>query len=109
MFTFPRSSREITVFKNPMLEEFIINTMGRNYPEQPLDFTSSLFAAIMMNTSDIIDGSVRREYENSVSIDRSSPDGLIKADRGLTSFITTIQLESPSALGIAFNGLDSHG
>lgn len=108
MFIFPRNPREATVFKNPLLEEFTINTMSRNYPKQPLNFTSSRLAAIMMNARDLIDGSVGREYEHTISIDRACPDGLIKPYRDLTSFFTTLNLERPSAMGVAFDGLDNH-
>lgn len=81
--------------------------MGRNYPEQPLDFTSSRCAAIMMNANDLIDGSDRRENDDSTSIERVSSIGLIKPDRDLTSLITTLKLERPSTKGVVFDGLYS--
>lgn len=78
------------VFKDPMIDEFTINTMGRNYLEHSLDFTSSRYDTIRMNANDTIIGSVRREYGDSISIDRADDHGFKKPDRDLTSFVTTI-------------------
>lgn len=83
--------------------------MGRNYPEQPLDITSSWLRTIMMKANDTIDGNVWREYGDSLSIDREGPDGFIKPDRYQISIKTTIQLKRPSVMQVVFDGVYNHG
>lgn len=108
MLSFPHSPHEVTVFKNLLLEELTINRMGRNCTEKSLNFTSSRFASIMMYVSVTINGSVKREYGDSINIDRAKENRLIKTYRDLTSFITTLQLEKPGVIWVTFDRVDSH-
>lgn len=106
---FPRSERQLTVSKNPMLTELSLTAMNRQLPAQPLDTSSERFAEIMLNSSDIEYGAPFKEYANSVTIPRANANGIMHHPCDLTSFLVTLKVERPSAMGMITDGLDSAG
>ena len=108
---FPRSQHESggTVSKNPMLQDLSLTVMNRKYPEMPLDTTSPRFAQMMLNASDSFHKTPNREYAQSISVYRYDESGKIIPEEDLTSFLVTLKVERPSAMGLICDGLDSQG
>ena len=105
---FPTTAHEAggTVFKNPMLTDLAITAMNRRYPEVGLDTCSPEFIHLMLNSSR---GTPRKEYANSLCYPRWKDDGEYGSDCDLTSFVATLKVERPSAMGLICDGLDSKG
>lgn len=106
---FPRTERQVTVSKNPMLTDLSLTAMNKPLPSQPLDTSSERFAEMMLNASDIEYGAPFKEYANSVTIPRANENGLLYHPCDLTSFLVTIKVERPSAMGMVNDGPDSNG
>ena len=109
VITFPRTQNQITVLKNPMLTDLSITVLNRKYPEMPLDTTSERFAQMMLTASDSFMMSPNREYVQSISSSRGNENGSLRPTEDLTSFVTTLKVERPSAMGMVCDGLNSHG
>ena len=109
IITFPRTQHEVTVLKNPMLQDLSLTVMNRKYPEMPLDTTTERFAQMMINASDSYLMAPNREYVQSVSMYRTDEQGTITPNEDLTSFVCTLKVERPSAMGMICDGLDSKG
>lgn len=107
--TFPRTQHEVTVLKNPMLTDLSLTVMNRKYPEMALDTDSERFAQIMITSSDTFNETPNREYVQSVSVARADANGSITPAEDLTSFVCTLKVERPSAMGMVCDGLDSNG
>lgn len=109
VFTFPRHVNETTISKNPMMKGMYMYVLGRQYPPATLNTTSAAFAAMMLGASDLEEGNADEEYANSLLVPRANSDNIIKPLTDLTSFLTTIKVERPSAMGLIFDGLDTKG
>ena len=109
VLTFPQTEHEVTVSKNPMLKNFLLNTLNRNYPELSLDTSSARFERIMMNAADIFRSKPLREFAQSISTPRGNESGAIVPQEDLTSFMIILHVERPSAMGLICDGLDSAG
>ena len=109
ILTFPRTQHEITVLKNPMLQDLSLTVMNRKYPEMSLDTSSERFAQLMLSASDTYMMTPNREYVQSISMFRTDDDGTVTPNEDLTSFVCTLKVERPSAMGMICDGLDSKG
>ena len=109
ILVFPRTQHEITVSKNPLLQDLSLNVMNRKYPEMPLDTTSERFAQMMMNSSDCFNQLPNYEYAQSLNYARADEYGSNNPMEDLTSFLLTLKVERPSAMGLICDGLDSKG
>ena len=109
VITFPQTEHEVTVSKNPMLKNFLLNTLNRNYPELSLDTCSARFERIMMNAADIFRSKPLREFAQSISTPRGNESGALVPQEDLTSFMIILHVERPSAMGLICDGLDSAG
>ena len=108
---FPQTQHQSggTVSKNPMLQDLSLTVMNRKYPEMPLDTSSERFAQMMLNASDTFGQVPNREYAQSISVYRYDSGGKIYPSEDLTSFLITLKVERPSAMGLICDGLDSNG
>ena len=113
---YPRTQHEVagTISKNPCLQDLSLQVMNRKYPEMPLDTNSERYAQIMLNASDNFHQPPLREYAQSIStarvlINDAGAVSTLTPAEDLTSHITTIKVERPSAMGLICDGLDSNG
>ena len=113
---YPRTQHEVggTISKNPGLQDLSLQVMNRKYPEMPLNTNSERYAQIMLNASDTFHESPLREYAQSIATARTyiDDDGNVSTltpAEDLTSHVTTIKVERPSAMGLICDGLDSNG
>ena len=105
---FPTTANEAggTVYKNPMLTDLSMTAMNRKYPEVGLETCSPEFLHIMLNSSR---GTPLKEYADSLSLLRWNGEGYFGCDVDRTSFLISLKVERPSAMGLICDGLDSKG
>ena len=102
--------RENTVSKNPTLDNLSLTIMNRRYPEREISSYGSRFSEMMLNSSDSLFMIPNKEYVNSIANRRWNDTGEeFNFSTDATSFLLTIKVERPSALGLICDGLDSNG
>ena len=108
LLLFPTTQHEAsgTVFKNPQLVDLYLTAMNRKFPENGLDTTSPEFVHLMLNNSR---GTPKKEFVDSLSTKRWLTTGVCEPEYDRTSFICSLKVERPSAMGLICDGLDSKG
>jgi len=107
---FPKNSRQITCFENPMLNNLQLSVGNRNFPEKPLNTMDQQFFQMMLNASDL-DAlfECTDEYEDSLTVPRADGESIHIPQTDLTSFAITLQAERSGGPGVYFDGLHSNG
>ncbi len=107
---FPKTSRQITCFENPMYTGLQLSVGNRNFPEKPLNLMDQQFFQMMLNASDL-DAlfECTDEYEDSLTVPRADAETIHIPQKDLTSFAVTLQAERSGGPGIYFDGLHSNG
>ena len=115
-FTFPRTSNEITVSKNPHLDILQCRINNQIWPEKPLESTSAGFKELMITNAGLDSlFSAPRSFTHSLQDDEYTyaSNGSVSArkmtSRDGTDFVFNIALERLSGAGTYFDGLDSNG
>ena len=108
---FPTTANEAggTVSKNPMLKELSLQVMNRRYPEVGLNTTDGQFVHLMLYSFVANHVQPLKEYVSSLSSARWDSTGAYGSEDDRTSFICSIHVERPSAIGLICDGLDSKG
>ena len=108
LLLFPTTANEAggTVYKNPMLSDLSLIAMNRKYPEVGLRTDSPEFIHMMLNSSR---GTPQKEYADSLGERRWNAVGHFGNDVDRTSFVVSLKVERPSAMGLICDGLDSKG
>ena len=115
-FTFPRTSNEITVSKNPHLDILQCRVNNQIWPEKPLESTSAGFKELMITNAGLDSlFSAPKSFTHSLQDDEYTyaSNGSVSArkmtSRDGTDFVFNIALERLSGAGTYFDGLDSNG
>jgi hypothetical protein len=111
VIVFPKTSHQITVFENPMLEGLYMKVENQMIPNQPYASFGARFLQEQLILNDL-DGNLQgtAEFTNSIINERNSPAG-VRYRNALsddTSFMATFQLERGDS-GYVFDGYTSNG
>ena len=107
---FPTHSEALTTFKNPHYKDLVLNLLGRNIPNKPVNTTDAQFFQQMLNASDLDSlFEATDEYEDSLTLKLSTESKRLRAPRDATSFVFTCQVERSGGTDIFFDGLDTNG
>jgi hypothetical protein len=106
VIVFPKTSHQITVFENPMLEGLYMKVENQMIPNQPYASFGARFLQEQLILNDL-DGNLQgtAEFTNSIINERNSPAG-VRYRNALsddTSFMATFQLERGDG-GYVFDG-----
>ena len=108
---FPTTANEAggTVSKNPMLQDLSLQVLNRRYPETGLNTTDGQFVHLMLYSFVANHVEPLKEYVSSLSAARWNLSNSYIHESDTTSFICSIHVERPSAIGLICDGLDSKG
>ena len=111
MIMFPKRSNDITVFENPMIDNFYLKTLGVQYPDKPISTQGAKFLRYQLQAADL-DGGIRctKEFTDSYTMARNDSNGTRYKNclSDGTDFVLHVQTERAGA-GYVFDGICSDG
>ncbi|KAA6390308.1 MAG: hypothetical protein EZS28_014166 [Streblomastix strix] len=105
---FPKDPRCIICFENPCYQNMQVRTLGRNFPDFPMNILNEQFFTIQLaanNFDNIFEAT--DEYEDSLATPRGSATRRYNSNADITSFFITLQCEHNSNGALTFDGLDT--
>ncbi|KAA6364231.1 MAG: hypothetical protein EZS28_040242 [Streblomastix strix] len=105
---FPKDPRQTTCFENPCYQNMMINTLGRNFLDFPMNTLNEQFFTMQLATNNL-DSTFEAtyEYQDSLATSRGSATRRYNPNTDITSFIITIQFEHNSNGELTFDGSDT--
>ncbi|KAA6375745.1 MAG: hypothetical protein EZS28_028727 [Streblomastix strix] len=105
---FPKDPRCIICFENPCYQNMQVSTLGRNFPDFPMNTLNEQFFTMQLaanNLDHIFEAT--DEYEDSLATPRGSATRRYNPTSDYTSFFITLQCERNSNGALTFDGLDT--
>ncbi|KAA6355967.1 MAG: hypothetical protein EZS28_048506, partial [Streblomastix strix] len=105
---FPKDARQTTCFENPCYQNMQLSTLGRNFPDFPMNTLNEQFFTMQMtanNLDNIFEAT--DEYEDSLTTPRGNSTRRYNSVTDYTSFFITLQCERNSNGALTFDGLDT--
>ncbi|KAA6398928.1 MAG: hypothetical protein EZS28_005548 [Streblomastix strix] len=105
---FPKDHRCITCFEIPCYQNMQVTTLGRNFPDFPMNilneqfFTMQLAANNLDNIFEVLD-----EYEDSIATPKGIATRRYNPNTDITSFFIILQCELNSNGALTFDGFDA--
>ncbi|KAA6400550.1 MAG: hypothetical protein EZS28_003929 [Streblomastix strix] len=105
---FPKDARQTTCFENPWYQNMQLSTLGRNFPDFPMNTLNEQFFTMQMteNNLDNIFEAID-EYEDSLTTPRGNLIRRYNSVTDYTSFFIILQCERNSNRVLTFDGLDT--
>ncbi|KAA6382374.1 MAG: hypothetical protein EZS28_022100 [Streblomastix strix] len=105
---FPKDARATTCFENPYYQNMQVTTCGRNFPDMPMNTLDQQFFQLQLNASNLdLLFEATDEFEDALTIPRSTATRRLNPHTDLTSFLITLQCERNSNGALTFDGLDT--
>ncbi|KAA6356908.1 MAG: hypothetical protein EZS28_047565 [Streblomastix strix] len=105
---FPKDARQTTCFENPCNQNMQLSTLGRNFPDFPMNTIKEQFFIMQMtanNLNNIFEAT--DEYEDSLTTPGRNSTRRYNSVTDYTSFFITLQQERNSNGALIFDGLDT--